>query len=617
MGWKDSGKGCGKSAGFGGKGAGGAPEARLQGGPGETPGALGGSFVPRPTGVLIRPPNRAPFDQPPPQLVRPPTDHAPSSLANENGGEDESEAKRPRLLQGGSVLSTETSSWLWSKGAEKEGTGFGAVRGGSATAPGPGFPGSAGPLTSLQTALQQRQPLQQPLQQSLQQPLLQLQPPLPHLQQLQPMHGHQGPPPPYGAGSGQAPMLPQGLAPQAMPQQGLLPAVPVFLAPATRGIVPVSSKRKQPGATPAAVDQNRQIAMQFLSADRDTQTQMLKDPQVARAILHTLGDSTLRVPGLAPGMPAGPAPPPALPGLLGAPGPPPPGLPPPGASAAPPALLAAAAAGFAPGVAPAWAGRMVLTRSMGKHLNTHATLLYGKVQMVELALRTAAGSGGVLNISHRVPFDDLARRSPGAVLVLAPLVPHEQAQYDEYVRYFRAKMRAGVARLDEVDALYIIPPAEETAGLLKSLEAAGVPPLPRNMLLGVVAATPGPPTGAAAAVTPAAGKARPAAAVAAAAALGPDPTARGEAAPPGPEEKDPRGQPPSKGLLAVEKDPRADTVKAEADVKAHLPETGQKEEEPGDDDASQDMSKEALLDLFSNPDLIKSLQEDNEPLAGD
>lgn len=236
---------------------------------------------------------------------------------------------------------------------------------------------------------------------------------------------------------------------------------------------------------------------------------------------------------------------------------------------------------------------MVLTRSLGKHLNVHATLLHGKVQMVELALRIAAGNSGVLNISHRVPFDDLGRRLPGAVLALAPFTPHEQAQYDEYVRYFRAKMRVGVARLDEVDALYIVPPAEETAALIKSLEAAGSPLLPRNMLLGVVAATPGPTAGTAAGQ--AAAKAHPTASPATSSMAG------------GLDHR------PAKGK---EKEPSDDKVQAKGKAAVEV-EASTKDEDAGDEDPDQDMSKEALLDLFSNPDLIKSLQEGNdEPPSG-
>jgi len=236
--------------------------------------------------------------------------------------------------------------------------------------------------------------------------------------------------------------------------------------------------------------------------------------------------------------------------------------------------------------------------------------------MVELALRTAAGQNGVLNISHRVPFDDLARRTPGAVLVLNALTPHDQAQYDEYVRYFRAKMRAGVARLDEVDALYVVPPADEATGLVKALEAAGCPSLPRNMLLGVVAATPGPTggMGSAAASTVGGAKANSGTGVAPAGVAVSDPKAAEQA-----DQKDPRSQ-PMKALPGVSSDrglsaDAASKVEAEPKVEAVVGTSDKKDEEPGDDAGGQDMSKDVLLDLFSNPDLIKSLQEDNNEAA--
>ena len=79
--------------------------------------------------------------------------------------------------------------------------------------------------------------------------------------------------------------------------------------------------------------------------------------------------------------------------------------------------------------------------------------------------------GGVLNISHRVPFEDLARRVPGAILTFLPGAPQEQLQYGEYVKYFGSKARAGVVKLDDNDALYVVPPTAEAAMLLKSLEA--------------------------------------------------------------------------------------------------------------------------------------------------
>ena len=78
--------------------------------------------------------------------------------------------------------------------------------------------------------------------------------------------------------------------------------VPVFLAPSTRAIVPVSSRREQPSSQApapgfakedkAAADMKNHIARQFLCAARDTQTLMLRHPGVVRAILLTLGESS-------------------------------------------------------------------------------------------------------------------------------------------------------------------------------------------------------------------------------------------------------------------------------------------------------------------------------------
>merc|ERR550532_1743102 len=144
-------------AGFGNK-LGVAPDTRPQGGPTDGPGgALGGSFVPRPTGVLVRPPTRAPFEQQSQQLTRPP--------GSENGGDEreDSEAKRQRLMQG-SALAPDPS-WFFNK--DKDGS-FGGM-----TFPGPG------PGASLQGPLAPRQPMQQPpmmvpqVSSSLSQPQLQ------------------------------------------------------------------------------------------------------------------------------------------------------------------------------------------------------------------------------------------------------------------------------------------------------------------------------------------------------------------------------------------------------------------------------------------------------------
>lgn len=328
-----------------------------------------------------------------------------------------------------------------------------------------------------------------------------------------------------------------GLSQQGL--QSLPPPVFVYLAPATKSLVPVSSKQNQ----------NKQIAMQFLNADRETQTQMLRDPNVARAILQTLGESS----------PKG-APAPAVSAVLSSPAVPVPAAPTVGSSGAEGASLA-------------WSGKMTLARSMGKQMTIQATLLHGKVQAVELALRIAAQNSGILNISHRVPFDDLARRTPGAILAFAPVTPHEQGQYDEYAKYFQKKMRAGVARLDDSEAMYLVPPCAEAEVLLSALQAGGAPQLPKHCLLGIIAATPGP-----------TGNAPPVGAPMRAA-----PVLPAKEPPPGREAK---AEPPE------------EPTRAEAPREADAGDS----KGTADDKDGGEMSQEALLDLFSNPELIKSLQ---------
>ncbi|CAK0870995.1 unnamed protein product [Prorocentrum cordatum] len=116
------------------------------------------------------------------------------------------------------------------------------------------------------------------------------------------------------------------------------------------------------------------------------------------------------------------------------------------------------------GEPPARSGGITLARNAGKRLPTRATLLHGRVQDVEVALRSAAQNGNLLDITHRVPFEEVARRAPGTILCLAAQTHMEQAQLEEYIKYFRSKMRAGVARLDGSLALYILPPVEVRRG---------------------------------------------------------------------------------------------------------------------------------------------------------
>jgi len=380
--------------------------------------------------------------------------------------------------------------------------------------------------------------------------------------------------------------------------------VPVFLAPSTRAIVPVSSRREQPssqGPAPGFVKavMQKHIARQFLCAARDTQTLMLRHPGVVRAIRLTLGESSgvgkcagwpppapatgtafgtpvaMRASNV-PGLPASTAGVPALP------------VPPPASVHALPTPLPAV-----PAIPKAqqWAGNVVLTRKMEKPLKTQATLVYGKVQLAAFALRTAAGNGGVLNVSHRVPFDDLARRTPGAVLTFLPDADQEHLQYRDYVKYFGAKVRAGVVKLNEVDALYIVPAVSGAVTLLKALQAAGTPPLATNVLLGVLAAAPSPsqqhgPLGGAAATAAAQGLDKP--------------------SEPRPEE----AKPPVRFEAAED---------VAADKKGEKPAEAAAAAKDGDgkgedEDNDPEMSMEALLELFSKPELIEELNR-KEPLS--
>jgi hypothetical protein len=246
---------------------------------------------------------------------------------------------------------------------------------------------------------------------------------------------------------------------------------------------------------------------------------------------------------------------------------------------------------------------MALTRSQGKQINLQASLLHGKVQLVELALRSAAGTGGFLNISHRVPFDDLAKRMPGAVLAFVPASFAEQAMYQEYVRYFGSKARAGVANLDNAESLYMVPPVGEASALLAALEASGAPaPLPRNCLLGVITARPSAQglAAAAAASALAATGAPPVPAVPAAA----EPNAADSTATAAPAAA--TAAPTDTSVAPAEKKEEVPLVETKLEAGAA------KASEENENEEGGEMSGEALMNLFSNPDLIKSLQGADE-----
>lgn len=393
----------------------------------------------------------------------------------------------------------------------------------------------------------------------------------------------------------------------------------MLLAAATKHITPVSSKpgnananvnaSPNAGAAPAAAAAaggptaaNKEIAMKFVSASKEVQAQMLKDPSVARAILQTLAESPGGAPGglppqmasmlggAAPAAPGATPPLPPPPATIMAPGAVPMqtmmapfGMPPAPVSTMPATSPAVAAPAAAPAAAPpAWTGVITLARNMAKKTPYRASLIQGKVADVEVVLRSAAGNSNVIDITHRVPFEEAVKKvAGGSILSLVPNSMMEQASFEEYSKYFRSKHRAGVARLDGQLALYVMPAGEDIAALKDSLYALG-PHIPRaGALIGLIAEG------------TAAVNSRPAVAAPVGAEKASKAAAKQEQA--APVEPPPAEAPAEK---AAEKAEEKEAPAADA----------------GSGDAAEDgvgMSSNELMDLFSNPDLIKLLSNED------
>jgi len=99
-------------------------------------------------------------------------------------------------------------------------------------------------------------------------------------------------------------------------------------------------------------------------------------------------------------------------------------------------------------------------------LKVRAALMFGSMSSVRdmLTQAAAAEADGALGISHRVPFDDLARRTPIALLAFAPDAAEDAASYSENFKYFEGKSRAGVinlkdanSKMADIASLYIAP----------------------------------------------------------------------------------------------------------------------------------------------------------------
>lgn len=367
----------------------------------------------------------------------------------------------------------------------------------------------------------------------------------------------------------------------------------VLLAPATAHVVPTSSKSK---------DIFRDIALKFVNADKATQTQMLQNPSVARAILQTLavnsGGAAAGGGSLAPmaamlGGQAGPA------AAVAATPPPAP---------APPMVLATP---LTPGSTPAtstspkadppktqWSGMITLARNSGKRLQARSSLLYGKIEDVEVTLRSAGVNANVLDITHRVPFEEASRRISGStILSIMPVSPADQIAHHEYATYFCTKNRSGMVRLENGLALYVLPPSESVPCLRDGLLAAGYSTVP-GCLWGLVAQGNAPAPAQTAAAKAAATKA--AAAKASSAAPTATPAFAAQAG----------GASASVGETASVASKAAG---AEASAPGSVGEGAKPSEE--DDSEGLNVSSKELLDMFSNPELIKLLSDEGAGAA--
>jgi len=295
------------------------------------------------------------------------------------------------------------------------------------------------------------------------------------------------------------------------------------------------------------------------------------------------------------------APPPPLPGMHPPPHLPPPpmmhhhGVPPMGIMPPPmpgmPPIPTAPPHMMPPPAPPAWTGVVMLARNMGKRLPLRAALLQGKVSDVEVLLRSAAGNSSVIDITHRVPFDEVARKvASGSILTLVPNTIMEQASFEEYGKYFKTKQRAGVAKLEGSLSLYVLPSVEDFPVLRDALWSLG-PHIPRaGCLIGIIAPGSAPPVSGGGAAAPAAtaapvGTATASKAAAAAAAEEPAPAVKAE---PATEQATERQE---KQAAAAPTEDAASGAAAEA----------------AKDDDDGNMSSNELMDLFSNPDLIRLL----------
>nr|CCA30105.1 RNA binding motif-containing zinc finger protein,putative [Neospora caninum Liverpool]CEL71351.1 TPA: RNA binding motif-containing zinc finger protein,putative [Neospora caninum Liverpool] len=111
-------------------------------------------------------------------------------------------------------------------------------------------------------------------------------------------------------------------------------------------------------------------------------------------------------------------------------------------------VLAANAPGVS-AVGSSWA--WTLGRNDKRRVQVVASLVRGEVPSSLVHLT------GLLNVSHRSKWEEVAAKTIHAVVTLEAAHPDQQAALDEYISYFTSKERAGVANVAN-QYIYLVPP---------------------------------------------------------------------------------------------------------------------------------------------------------------
>jgi len=141
---------------------------------------------------------------------------------------------------------------------------------------------------------------------------------------------------------------------------------------------------------------------------------------------------------------------------------------------------------------PQWSGLLHVTRSNNKRMTFAASLAHGNLLGVELVLKAMANDpNNVLNISHRIPFEEIAK-SERTIMSVLSLQPSTRTEFDrllneDYMNYFREKMRAGSVKIDDCHSLYVVPPLKLAPHENPNTHIYGLSPdIPEHSLIAVV-----------------------------------------------------------------------------------------------------------------------------------